>query len=148
MDTTYSLYHHNLARSFHCYVTTRTSWTFSIYLGAMYIVYHKWPYVRLFEFYTLTDVTPVYHHNLARSFQCYVTTRTSWTFSIYLGAMYIVYHKRHYARLFESKLDLYNLMDVTPVYHHNLARSFHCYVTTRTSWTFSMYLGAMLYSLS
>ena len=36
-----------------------------------------------------------------------------------------------------------NLMDITPVYHHNLVRNLHCYITTPTSSTFSIYLGSI-----
>ncbi len=39
----------------------------------------------LFKFNHLTDITPTQYHNLARSLHndCYVTTKTSSTFSIY-----------------------------------------------------------------
>jgi hypothetical protein len=67
----------------------------------MYIVYTRWFYVWLFEFNHLKDITPVYHHNLARSLHGYVTTRTSLTFSIYLWAMYIVYNRWLYVWLFK-----------------------------------------------
>ena len=95
------VYHHNLARNLHCYVTTRTSLTFPIYLGAMYIVYNRWLYVWLFKFNNSMDITPTQYHNLARSLYCYVTTPTSSTFSIYLWAMYIVYNRWHYVWLFK-----------------------------------------------
>ena len=138
MDLT-PVYHHNLARSLHCYVTTRTSLTFSIYLWAMYIVYNRWLYVWLFKFNHLKHITPVYHHNLARNLHCYVTTRTSLTFPIYLGAMYIVYNRWLYVWLFKFN----NSMDITPTQYHNLARSLYCYVTTPTSSTVSIYLGSI-----
>ncbi len=81
------VYHHNLAKSLHCFVTTGTSLTFSIYLWAMYIVYNRWLYVWLFKFNNSMDITPTQYHNLARSLYCYVTTPTSSTFSMYLGSI-------------------------------------------------------------
>ncbi len=63
---------------------------FNLFGIHMYIVYTSRLYVWLFKFNHSTRITPAYHHNLARSLHCYVTTMPSLTFSIYLGAMYIV----------------------------------------------------------
>ena len=107
----------------------------------MYTVYNRWLYVWLFKFNDLNDITPVYHHNLVRNVHCYVTTRTSSTFSIYLWAMYIVYNRWLYVWLF--KFNHWKDIFLVLIYHHNLAKNVHCYVTTRTSLTFSIYLGAV-----
>ena len=108
---------------------------FNLFGIHMYIVYNRWLYVRLFKFNHLKDITPVYHHNLAKSLHCYVMTPTSSTFSIYLCIWSIIGD-------FICDCSRF-LKDITPVYHHNLARGLHCYVTTRTSLTFSIYLCAM-----
>ena len=112
---------------------------FNLFGIHMYIVYNRWLYVWLFKFNHLMDLTPVYHHNLARSLHCYVTTRTSLTFSIYLWAMYIVYNRWLYVWLFKFN----HLKDLTPIQYHNLARSLYYYATTPTSSTFSIYLGSI-----
>ena len=85
-----TVHHHNLARSLHCYITSRTSSTFFNLFGIhMYIVYNRWLYVWLFEFTHWKDIFLVLidHHNLAKNIHCYVTTRTSSTFSIYLRSI-------------------------------------------------------------
>ncbi len=105
----------------------------------MYIVYNRWLYVWLFKLNHWKDIFLVYHHNLAKNVHCYVTTRTSLPFSIYLWAMYIVYKRWLYVWLFKFN----NWMDSTPAQYHNLTRSLHCYITTRTSSTFSIYLGSI-----
>ena len=111
---------------------------FNLFGIHMYIVYNRWLYVWLFKFNHLKDITPEYHHNLARSLHCYVTTRTSLTFSIYLGTVYIVCNRWLYVTV-----QVFNLMDFTPSQYHNLARSLYYYVTTPTSSTFSIYLGSI-----
>ena len=124
MDMTPRQYR-NLARSLYYYVTTPTSPTFSILFGIqMYIVYNRWLCVWLFKFNHLMDITPTQYHNLVRSLYCYVTTPTSSTFSIYLGSIYV-----SIIGDFVCECSKFNhLKDITPVYHHNLARSLHCYI--------------------
>jgi hypothetical protein len=100
----------------------------------MYIVYYVW----LFKFNHLKHITP---HNLVRNLHCYVTTRTSLTFSIYLVSMYFVCNR--WRCVTDGLFKFNNLMDITPVYHHNFVRNLHCYVTTPTSSTFSIYLGSI-----
>ena len=130
----------NLAKSLHCFVTTGTSLTFSIYLGAMYIVYNRWLYVWLFKFNHLKGYYPCISSQLGEKFTLLrYDANIIDLFNLFGIHMYIVYNRWFYVRLFKFN----HLKHITPVYHRNLVRNLHCYVTTRTSLTFSIYLGAM-----
>ncbi len=128
MDIT-PVYHHNLSISLHCYVTARTSLTFAICLWAMYIVYNRWLYVWLFKFtYTISQLGEKfillrYNANIIDLFNLFGIN------------MYTVYNRWLYVWLFKFN----HLMDFTPVYHHNVARSLHCYITTRIIDLFNLF---------
>ncbi len=116
------VYHHNLARSLHCYVTTRTSLTFSIYLWAMYIVYNRWLYVWLFKFNNLIDITPTQSQLGEKFILLRYNANMIDLFKLSGSHMHIVYNRWLYVWLFKFN----NSMDITPTQYHNLAWSLYC----------------------